>query len=448
MTIDNHGDDAGAHGERERLVAERAAADRRYNEKLTALDRAVGRSSSLPPIPAVPAAVIQSESRGDIMSAAPPAGGRGWRGWLHTFVWRMVAPIFERQQTFNRAIVDRLQSDGVARRELSAHVASTATVLRDELEALATFESKLAQYLQQITPFVDTKVRVLEQAMEELRMSAVAAQHASSAVKRELARLEVGGRPPAPAADAGNALPAIHTTDSHKYVGFEDCFRGTPEAISARLADYAKHFHGASDVLDVGCGRGEFLDVLKAGGIAARGIDANEEMVEICRSRGLRVELADALGYLRSQPDESLGGLLAAQVVEHFEPAYLIQFLETAHHKLRPGARLILETINPACWVAFFESYIRDVTHVRPLHPDTLKYLVVASGFSDVDVEFRSPIEESGKLERLAAPADAGVTDPAGVRALADLIRAFNANMNRLNARMFTFLDYAIVAGR
>ena len=87
------------------------------------------------------------------------------------------------------------------------------------------------------------------------------------------------------------------------------------------------------------------------------------------------------LSYLLAQPDGSIGGLFAAQVVEHLEPDYLMRFLEAAYHKLRPGSKIVLETINAACWFAFFSSYIRDVTHVRPLHPDTLRYLVGPAAF-------------------------------------------------------------------
>jgi len=160
-------------------------------------------------------------------------------------------------------------------------------------------------------------------------------------------------------------------------------------------------------------------------------------MVDVCRARGLRAEQADALGYLSTVPDESLGGLAAFQVVEHFEPEYLVRVLETAHAKLRPGATIILETINVACWVAFFESYIRDITHVRPLHPETLKFLTVAAGFERVDVHFRSPVAEGGRLQHV---------DSARLpRELADVARAINANVDRLNERMFTYLDYAVI---
>ena len=223
---------------------------------------------------------------------------------------------------------------------------------------------------------------------------------------------------------------------SDAYVGFEDQFRGSPEAIRARLTGYLPIFDGASDVLDVGCGRGEFLRLLEERGITARGIDLNEAMVDVCRQQGLEATATDALSYLRAQPDGSLGGLFAAQVVEHLEPGYLTQVLEAAFAKLRPGAPIVLETINPACWFAFFESYVRDITHVRPLHPDTLKFLLVATGFQQVGIEYRAPYPEHEKLQRIAAPA------------LGDAADTLNANVDKLNGLLFTYLDYAAVGRR
>jgi O-antigen chain-terminating methyltransferase len=228
-------------------------------------------------------------------------------------------------------------------------------------------------------------------------------------------------------------------------VGFEDQFRGSREAIRDRLESYLPFFArpGATDadVLDIGCGRGEFLELLANAGIRARGIDLNHEMAELCRSRGLDVTEADAVGYLSTLPDASLGGIFAAQVVEHLQPGYLLQFLELAFHKTRPGGRVILETLNPACWVAFFDSYIRDITHVWPLHPETLKYLVLASGFTRADLEYRSPVAPEDRLQAVALPAGAD-------EKLADLVEAFNANAEKLNARLFTHLDYAVIGER
>ena len=122
-------------------------------------------------------------------------------------------------------------------------------------------------------------------------------------------------------------------------------------------------------------------------------------MVAVARERGLDATHADALGYLASLPDESLGGLIATQVVEHLEPSYLMRLLDAAAQKLQPGAPIVLETINPACWLAFFSSYIRDFTHVRPVHPETLQYLLRASGFERVEIRYSAPVPEHDEDE-------------------------------------------------
>jgi SAM-dependent methyltransferase len=269
------------------------------------------------------------------------------------------------------------------------------------------------------------------------------AQQGTLSLKREVEKLAGRNVPEAQADRAADQVPDVvfRTLDSYKYVGFEDQFRGSREEISARLESYLPSFAGAADVLDIGCGRGEFLELLAGAGIRAKGIDLNHEMAELCRSRGLDVTAVDAVGYLSTLPDASLGGIFAAQVVEHLQPAYLLQFLELAFHKIRPGGRIVLETLNPACWVAFFDSYIRDITHVWPLHPETLKYLVLASGFTRADLEFRSPVARHDRLQTVALPVGADTV-------LADLAETFNANAEKLNSRLFTHLDYAVIGAR
>jgi O-antigen chain-terminating methyltransferase len=266
-------------------------------------------------------------------------------------------------------------------------------------------------------------------------------------LKREFGRMpgqavegRDGGRDFSPAA-AGTSV-ADHQADSWKYVGFENLFRGSSDEVRSRLQEYAPWFEGASDVLDVGCGRGEFLEILAARGIHARGIDLNHEMVEECRARGLDVSETDALSFLRAQPEQSLGGLLAAQVVEHFDPPYLLEFLDQSQRVLRPGSTMILETINVACWLAFFESYLRDITHARALHPDTLKYLVTASGFVDAEVQFKVPVAPPDRLQ--PTPAAAKGRD----EALDAFGETFDGNVERINRLLFTSLDYAVIARR
>jgi len=398
--------------------------------------------------------------------------------------------------TFNSLLVDHANRHAAAARESDRVAEQTADAVREQLAALAQFQTRLIQYFQQITGYVDTKDRdasagslvlnaslsgladnmakrwesttvrdqrvgarmdALTAAHEDLRSTIGTLQQGLMTMKRELERT---------ARDAGSGIrdpqssitdnqsqpdsadrhkrsrdPFAPALDAYKYVGFEDQFRGSREVIRERFESYVPLFESRAPVLDVGCGRGEFLDLLASHHIDARGIDLNHEMAEACRARGLDVSEADAVGYLSGIEDGSLGGIFSAQVVEHLEPAYLLRFLELSFYKLRPGGRLVLETLNPACWVAFFDSYIRDITHVWPLHPDTLKYLVVASGFSSASVEYRSPVPAHDKLQAFAAPSTE--TQP-----LVDLAEAFNANVEKLNARMFTYLDYAVVGDK
>jgi SAM-dependent methyltransferase len=469
-----------------RLKQERDEADRRYNEALTALDRGL---RPLPELPAPPAAYDEQQitplnEAWNILESPPEGGGVTKR--LTGFVWRTIAPFLQRQLTFNSRLVDHINRNAAAHREAGQSTDRLIATLREHMAQQAEFESRLLYYLQQITAFVDTKDRdtaggtlilnaslsamaenlakrfesltvhehryeartsAIASSQEELRAAVGVSQQAALAVKRELERMSQQASPAAPSAttiDGGRAVAPdafASQLDAYKYVGFEDQFRGSRDVIRQRLESYLPFFEGRPDVLDVGCGRGEFLDLLASRGIRGRGVDLNPEMVEVCRSRGLDVTHADAVGYLAALDDGTLGGLFAAQVVEHLEPGYLLRFLELAFHKLASGGRLVLETLNPACWVAFFESYIRDITHVWPLHPETLKYLVLASGFTSATIEYRSPVPAQDRLQLLAAAPTADLQT-------AEFVETFNANVEKLNARIFTHLDYAIVASR
>ncbi len=518
-----------------RLKQERDDADRAYNNALTALDQEVQHLREMPhPPPSYDEHQITPLNDGWELLQARPDQPPGWRGWLRSFIWQAVAPLFERQQAFNSVLVDHINRNVAMHREYTNALASTIELIREELQRLIHFENRLLQYAQQITPYVDTKDRDVtrlivevasgisavsdeltkrwesmaarerryeardvereqaaserEQAASERELAATereqitAKQDAARAqaaaerdevvedvrasfgvvhqvtqmLKRELGRLQEAGAGTETSTSSvdvsvrhdprttGDVLN--QALDSYKYVEFENHFRGSTDTIRERLVAYLPYFDGATDVLDVGCGRGEFLDLLRERGVAARGIDTNHEMIEVCRERGLTADEGDALTYLRGIPDASLGGLFAAQVVEHLEPGYLLNLLDTACLKLRPGARLILETINAASWSAFFHSYIRDITHVRPLHPDTLQYFVTASGFQDVRVEYRAPWPASSKLTPLPTPDDAGPPD--SPTPMAKLVLTFNHNVEKLNRLMFADQDYAVIGER
>jgi SAM-dependent methyltransferase len=208
------------------------------------------------------------------------------------------------------------------------------------------------------------------------------------------------------------------------YFAYESRMRGSTESVREKQRGYVDDFQAAGPVLDLGCGRGEFLGLLREGGIEARGIDLDSDMVAYCQGEGLDVEQAEATEYLERLEDDSLGGIMAAQVFEHLPAATLVRLLTLAAAKLRPGALLVAETINPLSPFAL-RNYFADLTHVQPLVPETLELLARQSGFASVEARFLNEPEE-----KLTEPDDPTIA----------------SNVRRLNELLFAPLDYAILA--
>src|SRR5262245_34051023 len=215
-------------------------------------------------------------------------------------------------------------------------------------------------------------------------------------LERQRGPAPAAGLAPAPVVPSGlGALPAT------AYVRFEDRHRGSREEIRHRQRAYLDLFAGAGRVLDVGCGRGEFLELCREAGIEAQGIDVDPAMVARCREAGLAAEQVDALAYLEGVPDASLGGIFCAQVIEHIPPEALIALVRLAHRKLRPGGVLLCETPNPACLTVFSGAFYVDLSHLKPIHPEAARFVLEAAGFREVDIRYVNPVPTDGKLQRL-----------------------------------------------
>lgn len=419
----------------DRLRLEAEEADRRYNEALTAVDHAFIPADETPgPVVPWPDAVLP-----------PPAGLH--RPWLRV-VHRWLAPVFARQRTFDNHVVDAIE----------------AVAGQEGQVAFARFQTALIIFLQKITAFVESKDRLvaataaarLDQHAEllnqlpDIQAQLAVLQRATQMLTRAVdSQQSTVGSQQAPVGSRQSEPSALSPQPSldYQYVAFEDRFRGSDEEIREKLLPYVPLFAGRSDVLDIGCGRGEFLALLKAAGISARGVDTNREMVAAACDRGLEVVQADALAYLESLPDGSLGGLMAAQVVEHLAPPYLSRLFATAFQKLGSGAPIVVETINPACWLAFFSSYIRDFTHAQPVHPETLQYLLQANGFGRVTLQYSQPVPEHMKMQPVDVAAIA-VSGEDHAAAVTQMARTVNANAAILNNLLFTHFDYAAIGYR
>lgn len=197
------------------------------------------------------------------------------------------------------------------------------------------------------------------------------------------------------------------------YLEFEAEFRGSRELIRERLAanlrffsDNAKRF--SEPVMDIGCGRGEWLQLLKEADIPAIGVDSNTAMIQCCTEAGLEAYVGDALQYMQSLPANSLAGLTAFHIIEHVPLDVLIEIIDEAKRVVRPGGVVLLETPNPENLIVGACNFYVDPTHRNPLPPALVAFLLRARGFERVEVDRRHPADPAlllqGGEETLTGP--------------------------------------------
>jgi O-antigen chain-terminating methyltransferase len=225
--------------------------------------------------------------------------------------------------------------------------------------------------------------------LEKIRLEYERLIHTELRVVRQRA----AAMPPAPVTAAPQAAaPAAPEID---WLRFADRFRGTEEYVQEKQRLYVPHFQGCGNVLDLGCGRGEFLGLMKEAGIPARGVDLDQESVALCRAKGLEAETADLFRYLAGLPDGALDGIFCAQVIEHLPPERLPEMLRLTSAKLMRGGRLVIETPNPESLAIFTTHFYLDPTHQRPVPPQLLVFYLEEFGMGQIRVERLSPPVES-----------------------------------------------------
>ena len=315
------------------------------------------------------------------------------------FIFKISRVITVKQNRFNDAVLQILQkhtemfydlqlrnADDTTRfdKEISSHDSRIK-----ELERKIVCFDKNIDYLRNMQIQLSKKIEVLEQLKDR----------SEGEVKKQVYPKR-----------AGSDLDAL-------YVFLEDNLRGDRQEIKKRLKIYIPYIKKIDSevedfsLLDIGCGRGEWLEILSEEKIRSSGIDMNSIMVNNCRELGLEVKQQEAMEHLKDLPDRSLGAVTAFHLIEHYEFEQLVSFLQEIHRVLKPGGIVIFETPNPNNIVVASNTFYLDPTHKRPLPHMLTELIIQACGFSDTTVLKLHPVDRYYPAENAVHPGRTGVYD-------------------------------------
>jgi O-antigen chain-terminating methyltransferase len=277
-----------------------------------------------------------------------------------------------------------------------------ATRLRDNVTTVERLQQDGSTHLESALTARDRRFEEWEKALSRLKTDHILQERRITVLLEETRK-----RLPEPLGQ--EQLQVIADEEKHfleaLYVSFEDQFRGTREDIKERLRVYlplleeAKLGSDQMPVLDVGCGRGEWLELLKEEGLRAHGVDLNRVLVGECRRRRLEVVDAEAVSYLSSLPQNSLGAVTGFHIIEHLPFDVLIKLLDETVRVLKPGGVAIFETPNPENVLVGSHNFYLDPTHRNPLPSATVKFIAEARGLCCVEIMNLHPYPESHRVD-------------------------------------------------
>jgi SAM-dependent methyltransferase len=255
---------------------------------------------------------------------------------------------------------------------------------------------------------IDTKLKEKSAIIDYLKTGLVTQERRVSILLEELrSQVKVGSGETPVEEKQGARVPDILDP---LYLAFENQFRGTPEEIRERLLEYVPLIKNSGagvegrEILDIGCGRGEWLGIMKDESLLAKGLDLNHVLVEGCKEKGLIVEENDAISHLQTLPDNSLGAITSFHLIEHLNLDDRIKLFDESVRVLKPGGVALFETPNPRNLLVGSCNFWADPTHLRPLYPETHQFLMEYRGFCNVELLFLHPHDEEQRLPEGEAP--------------------------------------------
>jgi len=332
------------------------------------------------------------------------------QGWKQ-FVARVLDWHVREQVVFNRkmvecidAAIEAMNENNRALSELAGHWEQLRRgwehrLDQSEVQFLRGIADMQAAFQHTTRTQHDEFTAALQKAVEKMRLDTDRLIHSELRLIRQ--RLAAAQVPETPGAPSRSESP--HAT--FDYARFAERFRGSEDYVKAGQQIYLPDFTGRKSVLDIGCGRGEFLEMMRQAGVPARGIDLGSESIAVCQQKGLTAEVADLFTFLAQHSEGSFDGIFCSQVVEHLPPERLPEMIKLAASRLAPGGVIAIETPNPECLAIFATHFYLDPTHTRPIPHPLLMFYLEEFGVGGIEVRRLSPAVET--MPSLASvPAD------------------------------------------
>lgn len=340
----------------------------------------------------------------------------------------------------NKLFLSILQGFEAVNSDLESNAAEIAQC-REMIGTLTAETEALKRKIDEIVGCIGGSVPALrndfESACVNLRNNNSALETLSAdveLVRLKLNRIEKNG---AAAKNAEQNAPASVTVKSEggsadyeciDYFDFENHFRGSIDSIKKAQEIYLPYFKDKKNVLDIGCGRGEFLSLMKDNGINAKGVDIYEPYVDYCNMKQLNAVCGDGAEYLVQCGE--VDGIFLGQVVEHLKIHQIVNICDTAYEKLPRGGCIVIETPNPTSLAIYTNAFYIDPSHVKPVHPMTMKYCIEKAGFEHIEIIYTESSKPPFAIPELKVEG----------------AEEFNESMYKVSELLYGSQDYAIIA--
>ena len=330
---------------------------------------------------------------------------KGFKAWLKRKLFGCLMPAFE---TIDKNIAD------------SKSIAENVSSIEQKVLQLRKETDSISENLRNN----NSAIEYLSSDSELLKLKTSSLERQSKAVRTETTASDIKVQQTAVQADSDY--------DCIDYFDFENHFRGSIDSVKKSQESYLKCFQGKSHVLDIGCGRGEFLSLMQENGIHAEGVDIYEPYADYCNMKGLSASCGNGITYLANM--DEVDGIFVGQVVEHLKINDIIRLCSTAYEKLSDGGCLVIETPNPTSLSIYTNAFYIDPSHIKPVHPMTMQYILEKAGFRNIELVYTRQSRPDIKIPPLNIENSSGNTEE------------FNKAMKIVSDMIFGSQDYAVIA--